>query len=144
MTASTVSRAGIATEAQPAFKGPILNGAVWSVEVATTSLDEANDTVNMGYLPAGVTLLGFIAFADDLDSNVSPALVSKITVGSTDVKTGMTLGQAATGLTSSISSFVAIEPLAITEETLVKWTVTTAAGTAAAGTLVLTPVYLGG
>ena len=143
MTASTVSRTGIATEAEPLFNGPVLNGAVWSVEVATTSLDEANDAITMGYLPAGVTLLGFIAFAEDLDSNASPALVSKITVGSTDVKTGMTLGQAATGLTSSISSFVAIEPLAITAKTAVTWTVTTAAGTAAAGTLVLTPVYLG-
>jgi len=143
MTASTVSRPGIATETQPKFAGPVLNGRVWSVEVATTSLDEAADTVNMGYLPAGVTLLGFIGFADDLDTGVSAALISKITVGSTDVKTGMTLGQAATGLTSSVSSFIAIEPLAITEETLVKWAVTTAADTPAAGTLCLTPVYLG-
>ena len=143
MVASTVSRTGIATEAKPKACGPILNGAVWTTEVATTSIDEAADTINMGYLPPGVTLLGFIAFADDLDSNGTPTLAWKITVGSTDVKTAITIGQAATGLTHTLSSFIGIEPLTTTTETLVKVVITTAAATAVAGTLALTPVYLG-
>lgn len=143
MAVSTVSRTGIANEPKPKYNGPVLNGAVWTTEVATTSIDEVGDIINMGYLPTGVTLLGFIIFADDLDSNGTPTLAYKISVGATDVKTLVTIGQAATGLTHTISSFVGVEPLAITAESLVKVTITTVSATPVAGTLCFTPVYLG-
>jgi hypothetical protein len=141
MTASIVNRTGIATEPKPRFVGPVMNGVVWSVELATTSLDENNDGVNMGYLPEGVTLFGFSYYADDLDDGT--ALVAKITVGSTDVKTGITIGQADAKATHSLTQFLSIDPITTTAETLVKVTFTTAAGTPAAGTLVLVPFYLG-
>jgi hypothetical protein len=141
MTASTVSRTGIATEPKPKLGGGILNAAVWSHELATTSIDENNDAVQMGYLPAAVTLVGFFAYVDDVDS--STALVWKITVGSTDVKTGITIGQATALSTHSLTQFLAIDPYTTTAETLVTVTFTTAAGTPVAGTIVLTPVYVG-
>jgi hypothetical protein len=102
-----------------------------------------NDVLNMGYLPKGVTLVGFIAYATDMDTNGTPALAWKITVGSTDVKTGITIGQATAASTHSLTQFLAVAPTTTTEPTLVKVTFTTAAATAAAGTLALTPVYIG-
>lgn len=141
MTASTVSRTGISTEAKPKVGGGILNAVNWTHELATTSIDENNDAVNMGYLPAGVTLIGFSYYCDDVDS--ATALVAKITVGSTDVKTGITIGQADAKVTHSLTQFMSIDPYTTTAETLVTVTFTTAAGTPVAGTLVLVPFYIG-
>jgi hypothetical protein len=140
MTATTVNRTSYDTAPRGAFGGPALNAQVWSHELATTSIDEAADAVNMGYLPAGVTLIGFFAYLDDVDS--STGLVWKITVGSTDARTGMTIGQADAKVTHTLTQFLAIDPYVTTDPTLVKFVVTTPATTPVAGTLVLTPVYL--
>jgi hypothetical protein len=141
MTASTVSRTGIATEAKPRAIGPIMNGVVWTHTLATTSTDENNDAVNMGYLPAGVTCFGFSVACADIDS--ATAAVWKITIGSTDVKTGMTIGQADSKVTHSLTQFLSIAPYTTTAETLVKVTFTTAAGTPVAGDMTLVPFYIG-
>jgi hypothetical protein len=135
MAAATSTRSGISRRLAPATGAPNVDAQVWSVEYATGEL-EASDVMEMGYVPAG-TVIGFFMYSDDLDTNGTPALVRKITVGSTDVATGLTYGQTASG------GFVAIEPVTVTTPTLVKVTVTTAAATAAAGTTVLVPLYLG-
>lgn len=143
MAGETTSRSGIDSDVLPHMQGPVLNSVVWTTELATSQL-ELNDVINMGYIPNGATLVGFFAYADDLDSNGSPALAWKITVGSTDVKTGITIGQATSVSTHSVTQFLGIEPITTTAATLVKVTFTTAAATAAAGTFVLCPVYIGG
>ena len=140
MAGETTARSGIDPQVLPLAQGPILNGAVWTTELATTQL-ELNDVIQMGYLPAGVTCIGFVAFADDLDG--ATALVWKITVGVTDVKTGVTIGQAPAVSTHSLTQFLAIDPVTTTAATLVSVTFTTAAGTAVAGTFCLTPIYIG-
>ena len=99
--------------------------------------------IELGYLPKGVTLVGFIAYATDMDTNVSPTLAWKITVGSDDLKTGITIGQATAVSTHTLTQFLAVAPTTTTAATLVKVTFTAAAATAAAGTLALTPVYIG-
>jgi hypothetical protein len=111
------------------YGGP---GETMTKAYATGQL-ELNDVMEFGYIPAGVKLLGFIYKPDDLDS--STGLVQKITVGSTDVATGLTGGQTGAG------SFVAITPYTTTAPTLVKLTCTTAATGAQAGNVYLTPVY---
>jgi len=98
----------------------------------TTEL-ETNDVMEFGYIPAGVTLLGFIFKPSDLDTGTQ--LAQKITVGSTDVAASLTGGQTGAG------SFVAITPMAVTAPTKVTMTCTTAAQTPAAGSISLTPVY---
>lgn len=143
MAGETTSRSGIDSDVLPHMQGPVLNSVVWTTELATGQL-ELNDVINMGYIPNGATLVGFFAYADDLDSSGSPALAWKITVGSTDVKTGITIGQATSVSTHSVTQFLGIEPITMTAATLVKVTFTTAAATAAAGTFVLCPVYIGG
>lgn len=92
---------------------------------------EANDVMEAGYLPSGVTVYSVLYAPTDMDTNVSPGLVQKVTIGSTDVLTGLTGGQ-----TGTKSSNV-ITPIALTAKTLAKVTTTTAAATAAAGTLYL-------
>ena len=111
------------------FGGP---GETMTGTYATTQL-ETNDVMEMGYIPAGVKLLGFIYKPTDLDTGTQ--LAQKITVGSTDVASSLTGGQTGTG------SFVAIDPYKTTAPTQVKITTTTAAQTPAAGSVYLTPVY---
>ena len=139
MAGETTARSGIDAQVLPLAQGPVLNGAVWTTELATTQL-ELNDVIQMGYIPAGVTLIGFVAFADDIDT--ATTLAWKITVGSTDVKTGLTIGQASAVSTHTLTQFLAIEPITTTAATLVSVTFTTAP-TAAAGTFCLTPIYIG-
>lgn len=97
----------------------------------STTQNETNDVMQAGYLPANVTIYGVIYAPTDMDTNVSPAVVHKITVGSTDIVTGLT------GAQTGAKSFNAITPLALTAKTLATVTSTTAAATAAAGTLYL-------
>jgi hypothetical protein len=98
--------------------------------VAYLSTDnQASDVMELGYLPANCTVYGFYYAPTDMDTNVSPAVVHKVTIGSTDVATGLTGAQTGT------ASVVAITPLALTAKTLAKVTTTTAAATGAAGTL---------
>ena len=100
----------------------------FTVAYATTQL-EANDVMNLGYLPSGATVYGVIYSPTDMDTNVSPAVVQKVTIGSTDVATGLT------GAQTGAKTFVGIVPQALTAKTLASVTTTTAPGTAAAGTL---------
>lgn len=90
---------------------------------------ELNDVYEAGYLPANVTIYGFIVKATDMDTNVSPAVVQKITVGSTDLVTGITAAQ------SGGNALYGCTPTTLTAKTKISVTTTTAAATAAAGTL---------
>lgn len=102
----------------------------FSAAFATTQL-EANDVVEMGYAPSDVTIYGVIYAPTDMDTNVSPAVVQKVTVGSTDIAAGLTGGQ------TGAKSFAGCTPLALTAKAKVSITTTTAPGTAAAGTVYL-------
>lgn len=106
--------------------------AYYYTQPFSTTQNELNDVMEMGWLPPNVTVVGYLASATDMDTNVSPAAVHKITIGSTDVATGLTVAQAGT------SASGAITPQVLTAKTLVKVQTTTAAATAAAGTFYLT------
>lgn len=110
----------------------------WALTYATGQL-ELNDVYEAGYLPAGVTVVGLAYAPHDMDS--STGVVQKITIGSTDVATGLTggvLGSVAT----AVPGFRAIVPYSTTSKTLVSVTTTTApTGTAAAGTTYVTAFY---
>lgn len=120
------------TALDPPFAAPTgLFIVPFTVAFATGEL-EANDVVEAGYIPANLTVYGVLYSPTDMDTNGSPALVQKVTVGSTDIVTGLTGGQ------SGAKTFVGCTPLTVTAKTKVSITSTTAAATAAAGT-----VYLG-
>lgn len=134
MAGETTSSSTINTS--PTWEGgPCVVGAPWSASYATGEL-EANDVKNIGYLAAGVTVIGFAVSATDMDSNGTPTLAQKITVGSTDLVTGIQDGRAGT------SAFYACVPTTLTAKSLVKVTNTAASATAVAGTLYVTPLFI--
>lgn len=135
MTASTVSVAASARRFGRKSGGVGLVGNPFTTAIATTSIDEQDDIVELGYVPAGVTVVGFVVTATDLDTGGSPALVFKLLLGATDLVTLITVGQGGTG------SFFGCVPTTTTAPTKVSMKVTTAAATPAAGTLYTTPVY---
>lgn len=101
-----------------------------------TTDNELNDIMQAGYMPPNVKLLAVAFYPTDMDTNGSPAVVHKVTVGATDVVTGLT------GAQSGASSFTPVTNAArvlapSTSPTLVQVQSTTAAATAAAGTAVL-------
>jgi hypothetical protein len=99
----------------------------FTLALATGQLELA-DVQELGYLPANCTVYGFFIKMTDMDTNVSPLLAHKLTLGSTDVVTSITYGQAGT------DGFRACTPTTITSKTLLKLINTAAAATAAAGT----------
>jgi hypothetical protein len=135
MTASTVSVAASTRRFGRKASHVGLCGNPFTASVATTSIDEQDDIIELGYVPAGVTVVGFIVKATDLDTGGSPALVQKLTLGSTDLVTGITVGQ------SGISGFYGCVPTATTAATKLQIHTTTAAATPASGTVYVTPIY---
>ncbi len=99
----------------------------------STTQNELNDVMEAGYIPPNTRVLAVIWAPSDMDTNVSPAAVHKVTVGSTDIVTGLTGAQTgAASLTVCTQASLAATPS--TSPALVKVTTTTAAATAAAGT----------
>jgi hypothetical protein len=102
----------------------------------STTQNETADVMEMGYIPPNVRVLAVGYYPTDMDTNVSPALVHKVTVNSVDQVTGLTGGQTGT------SSWNTVTPTAVTttpgtSPQLVTVTSSTAAATAAAGTVTL-------
>jgi VIT1/CCC1 family predicted Fe2+/Mn2+ transporter len=123
------------TTGSPAANPPVgLPTGLFVVPLSATygsTENELNDVKQMGYIPADVQVLGFLYKPSDMDTNVSPLVVHKITVGSTDLATGLT------GAQSGAGSFVPCTPTRFTTKSLVTVTSTTAAATGASGTLSL-------
>lgn len=123
------------TSGTPASQAPFAMPAgqfIVPFTVAFSSTEnETADVKNIGYLPPNLTVYGVHYRPTDMDTNVSPAVVHKVSVGSTDIVTGLTGAQTGTGQT------VPCIPLTITTKTLVTVTSSTAAATGAAGTLYL-------
>jgi hypothetical protein len=88
----------------------------------------------IGYLPAGVTCVGFVVMSDDLDTGTA-ALVQSIFIGDTEVATGLTTGQAGTG------GIFPCLPTRVDVATPIYFKTTTAAATRAAGSVSVTALY---
>lgn len=146
-----------------------LKVAANTVEVATTSLDEADDRVMILALPGNARLIDLVLFNDDLDSNGSPALTMDIGLFYGDGVVGQTAGTAidddalATAITTLQSANtagvrIAYEALNIDKIGKPLWeiagltkdpgmiyigtSVAVAAGTAAAGTITMYALYV--
>lgn len=137
MTASTVAVAASAAHLVPKGYEIGLAGLLFTAAIATTSLDDIGDIVELGYLPANCTVVGFIVNATDMDSG-SAALAYKLTLGATDVVTGITTGQ------SAASAFFGCVPQVLTAVTKLQVNITTVSATAVAGTLNVVALYLNG
>jgi hypothetical protein len=111
-----------------------LTANVFTVPYLSTET-QLNDVMEVGYIPAGVTVIGFFFASTDLDTG-SPAVVQQILLGSTALVSGITCAQGGT------ADFFTCTPTATTAATLLKIKTTTAAATGAAGTVYLTPLYV--
>jgi hypothetical protein len=119
--------------------GSLLVHSLLATYTAATQLELA-DVMQVAYLPANMTIYGVIVKASDLDTDGSPALVQKITVGSTDIVAGITAGQ-----DGSSAVHVCTTPYTTAAYDLVKVTCTTAAATgASSGTLRINLLFTGG
>jgi len=100
----------------------------------TAETDDVNDTVEFGYLPAGITVIGLLNVCADLDSGTG-TLRHTIKLGATSIVTTDDLCAAGGGE----AHFFA--PIALTAPTLVSVVTTTAANVHANGTQYLTFLY---
>lgn len=135
MTAATVALSAAAIHQVPKPYSSGLVGVYMTQAIATTSLDDVGDIVELGYLPENCTVVGFMVSATDMDTG-SAALVFKLTLGAVDVVTGLTNGQAGT---STVNACV---PQVLTARTKLQMNVTVVAATAAAGTVYVTALYV--
>jgi hypothetical protein len=104
--------------------------------VATTSLDDIADTIEMGYIPGNSVLLGYYVMSSALAAS---ALVYKIQVAGVDSVTGITTG----GLNAAAGAqFLLTAPLVIAALSKVTVVVSTVATTPAAGTLTIVPLLV--
>jgi len=106
-----------------------------TVALRTTDL-ATNDITGVAKVPANSTTFGFFLFTDDLDSG-SEALVWSILIGTTVVQAGITNAVAKAGAFFACTG----GPVTVTADTIVYVKSTTAAATAVAGNMVITPVY---
>ncbi len=135
MAGETTSVAASAARTFPQNPGA---GAYWvqfNLTYSTTQ-NETNDVMQAGYIGPNVAVTAVYWGPTDMDTNVSPGVVHKVTVNSVDAVTGLTGAQTGTSSLNAVTStFAATAPG--TSPQLVTVTSTTAASTAAAGTAVL-------
>ena len=123
------------------------------LEVATTSLDEVNDTLEMLVLPAGCVPVDVRLSCDDLDTHATPTLTFHVGITSdpddpaeADTKKDIdafiastTIGRTggiATGNVITLPEFTPVD-----RNLMVGVTVAAVAATAATGTLILEMIY---
>lgn len=116
----------VALSADPPFVVPTGFFLVPFTVSYSTTQNETADVMELGYLPANCKVYGCIYTPSAMAAS---ALVQKITIGSTDVVTGLI------GAVLGTSSLQTWSPVSLTANTLAKVTSTTAATTPAAGTL---------
>lgn len=142
MTATTVAStqvaAGVPLPHSPAAN--VLMAVTVSHTVATTSIDEAADIIQMVKVPKTATVYDTILVSTDIDTNGSPALTLHVGDGDDDdyYIASSTVGQAG-GVARSAA--VTAKPKTYTVDDTIDVKVGVAAGTAAAGTLSLTVIY---
>jgi hypothetical protein len=112
----------------------IIAGIACTVAVTTAMIDNANDEIELGWVPAGFTVVGVEFRATDMDTDGSPALVWD--VGDADdedrILAAITTGQAA-GRTDALAAAGTL--YTYTTKTRIKAYVKTAAATGASGTI---------
>lgn len=115
--------------------GPVAAGKPIKFEALTTELQLADQYI-VGYIPAGATFVGAILKTDDLDANAGEALVWTLLVGSTEFDT-------ATNAVAAAGVIMTGDFITVTAETPIYLNASTAAATAAAGTINFMPLYVG-
>jgi len=104
----------------------------------TAETDEADDTVEFGYVPGGVVVIGFINKTAEIDTDGSATLTHTIKLGTTALVTEDDLVQSGGG------EFHAITPQVCSSPTLVSVVTVGTAATHSDGVQYLTFLYYSG
>jgi hypothetical protein len=141
MTASTVAVAASAAHLCPKPYETGLQGTTFTASIATTSLDDVGDIVELGYIPANVTVLGFIVSTASLAASALVYKIQFVAGGTTtDITTSVTTGSGAGAAFWGVSP----APVVTTAVTKVQINITTVATTPAAGVFNLTVLMANG
>lgn len=132
MAGETVSVAASAARNFYDMPGAGLFAVEFSLTYSSTN-NETADVMEAGYLPAFAKPYAVGWYPTDMDTNVSPAAVHKVTVNAVDIVAGLTGAQTGTASFTPVTPTAAATATA-TEKKLVTVTTTTAAATGAAGT----------
>jgi len=134
VTAATVAVANSAAHLVPK---PYEAGSVsytFSATIATTSLDDVGDIVELGYIPENVTVIGFIVSTASLAASALVYKIQLVGASTVDAITGVTTGSGAGSAFWGISP----APVVTAVRTKVQINITTVATTPAAGLFNLT------
>ncbi len=134
MAGETTTVSAATVRQQPGHAGSGLFPIPFDLTYLSTET-QLNDVMQAGYLPPGVKVAAVGYHPTDLDTGIA-AVVQKVSVGSTDIVTGLTGAQTGTAsLTPTTAAYIQAAPSSSPE--LVTVTTTTAAATGAAGTVKL-------
>lgn len=137
MTAATVAAPTYSMRFGAKLPNVGLTATTLSHTWLTAETDETNDTVEFGYIPGGVVVVGIINYSADIDTG-SSTLRQTIKVGTTSVKTASTVASTGGG------EFIAVTPQACAEPTLISVVTTTGANSHTNGVQYLTVLYYSG
>ena len=131
MAGETVAVAGSVVRLQMAAPGAGLYPIEFDLTYSSTN-NETADVMEAGYLPPFARVYSVGWYPTDMDTGIA-AVLHKVTVGSTDIVTGLTGAQTGTSQLVPVTSAAAQAAVSNAAQ-LVKVTTTTAAATGAAGT----------
>lgn len=135
MTASTTAVSFATKKRGIKLSNKAVTAMTFDLALVDADLEE-NDILEVGYVPAGVTVFGFLITISDLDTDVSPAHVCQVQLGTTALVAGLTTGQ------GGGSDIYACVPTTTTAATVVRFKTTTAPTAAAeTGTVQITALY---
>lgn len=140
MAASTVAVSAFAAHQCPKPYESGVQGTTFTASIATTSLDDVGDIVELGYIPENATVIGFIVSTASLAASALVYKIQLVGASTVDAITGVTTGSGAG------SGFWGVSPAPIvtTQRTKVQINITTVATTPAAGVFNLTVIMANG
>lgn len=140
MAASTVAVSANAIHQCPKPYETGVQGTIFTASIATTSLDDVGDIVELGYIPENVTVIGFIVSTASLAASALVYKIQLVGASTVDAITGVTTGSGAGSAFWGVSP----APIVTTQRNKVQINITTVATTPAAGTFNLTVLMANG
>lgn len=140
MAASTVTVSPFTAHLVPKPYESGVQGSIFTASIATTSLDDVGDIVELGYIPENATVIGFIVSTASLAASALVYKVQLVGASTVDAITGVTTGSGAGSAFWGVSP----APITTTQRTKVQINITTVATTPAAGVFNLTVLMANG
>lgn len=140
MAASTVAVSPFTAHQVPKPYESGVQATTFTASIATTSLDDVGDIVELGYIPENATVIGFIVSTASLAASGLAYKIQLVGASTVDAITSVTTGSGAGSAFWGVSP----APITTTQRTKVQINITTVATTPAAGVFNLTVIMANG